>query len=250
MSTRKQRVVLNEPSTLPCEAVRLQGGTCDATPAFDYMLEGWIDSLILCEACKPPPIDLDLLVARGTLRDMIGIPENVNPWFTSATGKKLYLFEPTPDQIDILDIAHALSNICRWGGHSLEFFSVADHCWAVSNLVPEEDALAALLHDATEAYLGDVITPLKRVLPSYELLERAWWECIADHFRISRELPRSVKVADRFMLECERRDLVNHAHKFEWEPDRLPIGPRIVPRSSIDARIAYLRRFAELNERR
>lgn len=181
-----------------------------------------------------------------SLKEAFGLSPDATPWFTTATGKKLYLFEPAPDQIDILDIAHALSHICRWGGHALEFFSVADHCLRVSQLVPLDDALAGLLHDGTEAYLGDVITPLKRALKDYALLERAWWECIADRFQISREIPDSVKKADRFMLEYERRDIVNNAHKFEWEPDRLPVGPKLVPLSITKARAQYLNRFCEL----
>ena len=83
-------------------------------------------------------------------------------WFTTYTGKKFHIFDPSLDEIDIADIAHSLSLICRYGGHLPEHYSVAQHSVLVSNLVPENIALEALLHDAEEAYTGDMIRPFKK----------------------------------------------------------------------------------------
>ena len=77
------------------------------------------------------------------------------------TGKLVDPFNPDPNTIDIIDIAHGLSNICRYGGQCSRFYSVAEHCCYVSDASPEGSKLAALLHDASEAYIGDMIQPLK-----------------------------------------------------------------------------------------
>lgn len=184
-----------------------------------------------------------------------GLSNRRGGWFTTSSGRRLYVLDPDPSQVAIEDIAHALSMICRWGGHCLTFYSVAEHCLRASSMVPHHDALHALLHDATEAYLGDIITPLKRILPDYKELEDAWWLTIATAIGIDPEMPASVKEADAAMLELERRDLVSHGYhdgetfvvqKFEWEAPKPPTGPPIVPLASPVAKELYLRRFHAL----
>src|SRR5215213_11515028 len=83
------------------------------------------------------------------------------------TGKFVTPLDPKIDQIDIIDIAHALSNMCRYAGHVRKFYSVAEHSILASYYVFEDEALEALLHDATEAYLVDVPKPYKHMLPDY-----------------------------------------------------------------------------------
>ena len=92
-------------------------------------------------------------------------------WMQTYTGVRFYPMDPRPEELDIRDIAHALSLICRYGGHVDRFYSVAEHCVLMSQCVPEEHALWALLHDASEAYVGDMVRPLKRQLPEYEAAE-------------------------------------------------------------------------------
>ncbi|WP_209744070.1 HD family hydrolase [Klebsiella michiganensis] len=87
------------------------------------------------------------------------------------TGKHFNYLDIQQDAIEIEDIANALSNICRFAGHLPEFYSVAQHSVLTSNLVPQEFALEALLHDAAEAYLQDIPAPLKRLLPGYRAIE-------------------------------------------------------------------------------
>jgi hypothetical protein len=91
----------------------------------------------------------------------------VDDWILTYTGKRFSLADPHPEQVDINDIAHALSLVNRWGGHTRMPYSVAAHSVMVADLVAKiapDLALAALLHDAPEAYLGDVCRPLKRRL--------------------------------------------------------------------------------------
>ena len=94
------------------------------------------------------------------------------PWIQTVSGKKFPLLTPDTEAIDIQDIAHALSMICRFNGHCISFYSVAEHSVHVSRLVAPNLALWGLLHDAAEAYLGDVPTPLKGHLGGFRDREK------------------------------------------------------------------------------
>ena len=134
------------------------------------------------------------------------------------SGKDLYLPEPDLFSIDIHDIAHALSKICRFAGHVDRFYSVAEHSINVSSLVLPEHRLQALLHDATEAYLCDIPTPFKRMVPQYEELETHLWAYIAFKFDVPVLLHGDVKMADRIMLLTER-DALKANTKKNWSPE-------------------------------
>jgi 5'-deoxynucleotidase YfbR-like HD superfamily hydrolase len=82
-------------------------------------------------------------------------------WIQTYQGGCFEPFNPHPDQIHIRDIAHALALTCRFTGHCLDFYSVAQHSVMVSQIVSHKHALAGLLHDASEAYLTDVASPIK-----------------------------------------------------------------------------------------
>ena len=141
-----------------------------------------------------------------------------------ASGMPFYPLDPRPDEIDINDIAHALSNICRFGGHCKSFYSVAAHSLLVSTLVPQELKLTALLHDATEAYIGDMISPLKHVVPDFKSIERSVWLAIAARFGLPSYLPSAIHDADIMALAIERRDVVGPSDVVSWgrlpEPDK------------------------------
>jgi 5'-deoxynucleotidase YfbR-like HD superfamily hydrolase len=169
-------------------------------------------------------------------------------WFMTHTGRKLYVLDPNPDDLVIEDIATPLSRICRFGGHTTKFYSVAQHSVYVSRIVMPGNERAALLHDATEAYLGDIIRPLKGELKAYWRIERMWWTAIARRFRLPNNLPAEVEVADRVALLTEMRDLMpggthNRAEACDgYQPDPRPI----VPISEIEARAEFVARFDEL----
>ncbi len=173
--------------------------------------------------------------------------EDYGGWISTITNKKFYLFKPDIESVDINDIAHALSMICRFGGHTYKFYSVAQHSLIVSHICPKEYALEGLLHDATEAYAGDMVRPMKQCMPDYVKMENHLHEIIAKKFNLdsSEKCHKAIKIADNIALVTEKRDL----HKNElWSylQDVVPLNEIIVPWSHDKSKREFLKRFEEL----
>jgi hypothetical protein len=173
-------------------------------------------------------------------------------WIQTFTGIQFNILEPTPEMIDIHDIAHALSNLCRFTGHSKSFYSVAQHSYLIAARVPEEDMLAALLHDAPEAYLADISSPVKR-LPGfggeYAKLEARIHAAICLKFGVELDMPHSVREADLKMLVTEKRDLMADGYDWKIEYNDQPVEPyhfTIDPHGPLVARDQFLRTFKKL----
>lgn len=168
-------------------------------------------------------------------------------WIQTSAGERFYPMHPIPEEVDVRVIAHALSNLCRFGGHSRRFYSVAEHSVLVSHCVPPQDALHALLHDAAEAYLVDVPRPLKGKLGNYRDIEDRCWLAIAEHFDLDPEMPESVKKADDAVLEAERRVLMpRHGHGYWSLPGVQPAPVWIWANGPRMARWRFMRRFNQL----
>lgn len=157
--------------------------------------------------------------------DGFGIVDSRGPNMQLASGKPFFPLDPRPDEIEIDDIAIALSRICRFGGHTTTFYSVAEHSILVSLLVPDEHRLTALLHDATEAYIGDMIRPLKSQIPQFSEIENNLWSAIAERFSLPVEMPSCVKDADVLALAIEKRDVMAEPIGVDW--GNLPPAPKI-----------------------
>src|ERR1051326_3663293 len=110
----------------------------------------------------------------------------VGDWMRTYTGVRFYPSDPRPDEIFIQDIAHSLSNMCRFAGHVKEFYSVAEHSVRVSLACHPDDALWGLLHDASEAYVVDMPRPIKRApfMHGYRLLEAKVSLAVCERFEL------------------------------------------------------------------
>lgn len=134
----------------------------------------------------------------------------MTPVIQLRSGAMLDLRAPDPSRINIDDIAYALSHLARYTGHASRFLSVAEHCVHVSLLVPTDCAREALLHDASEAFCGDVSAPLKMLCPDYRLVEERLQRAIAKRFDLRWPMPEAVKSADLQMLAYEARACMPH----------------------------------------
>jgi 5'-deoxynucleotidase YfbR-like HD superfamily hydrolase len=168
---------------------------------------------------------------------------------TTYSGIRFWPLLPNPADIRIEDIAHALSNQCRFAGHSREFYSVAEHSVRVSQHCRPEDALWGLLHDASETFLTDVPAPLKELpqFEAYRAAERRLQRAISTRFGLAPEQPESVGDADRSILGVEIRDLLTSINasqsKRAPQKDKLAITAPWPPRV---AEARFLSRFREL----
>jgi hypothetical protein len=179
------------------------------------------------------------------------------PFLQTVSGRRLNPFEPELDQLDPGDIARALGNLCRFGGHSRVFYSVAQHSVIVSELVEQrggdaEDVFAALMHDASEAYLGDMPHPIKHRSPlgaAFKTAEEHLEQAIRERFRIKANVPE-IKRADRALLATERR--VFSTENWHWpELDGVePLDLELRAWPPEEASAAFARRYAELDARR
>lgn len=160
--------------------------------------------------------------------------------------KRIDPFNPDPSQIVIEDIAHALAMLCRFGGHCSSFYSVAEHSINVSKIVDKEFAKWGLLHDATEAYIGDVVRPIKHLseMIAYRDAEDRLNNSIAEKFGLSKKMPKEVKVADGVMLQTEKSQILLGA---DLSTNNFPVVDLALDLySPIKAKKAFLKRFNEL----
>jgi hypothetical protein len=177
-------------------------------------------------------------------------------WFLTYTGRQFWITDPHPDDVDIADIAHALSNVCRFGGHSRVFYSVAQHCVHVVQRLRELQVgvygeLHGLLHDASEAYASDIVRPLKREIRGYREIEARLMRVIYEGLGI--EEPNDfdheiVKTADNELLLAERRDLIRH-RDIPWDIPAEPWAQHITPWAPAVAEDAFMREFLTLRPR-
>jgi hypothetical protein len=122
--------------------------------------------------------------------------ERIGDWIQTYTGRKFWPLDPRAEEIDILDVAMALSKKCRYTGHCLHFYSVAEHSVLMSRHAAPADKLWALLHDASEAYLPDVARPVKRDLVGFNAIEERVQRAVAQRFSLPWPIPPSIHILD------------------------------------------------------
>jgi 5'-deoxynucleotidase YfbR-like HD superfamily hydrolase len=176
-------------------------------------------------------------------------------WIQTYTGLKFHVDNPTVDEISIRDIAHQLSFSCRYTGATSIFYSVGEHSLLVDSIlvnlgiIDPKVRLEGLLHDAAEAYLPDVPSPIKHLLlPDFVKLEKKYLKVIGKKFKVQLEpKPAIVDKADKIALAMEYRDL--RTKIYDWGLTEKPLDfYKIVPKSFITNEIRFMKLFKELNE--
>jgi len=193
-------------------------------------------------------------------------------WMQTYTGEQFWFEHLVGNEIVIEDIAHALSNICRFGGHTREFYSVLDHSLLVTRYLERAGAssyvqMLGLLHDAHEAYTGDIPTPFKRYLWFQEDHMTTYMERVQERI-MNALLPqpeflqigndaerRAVARADTALLLAEARDLLPRGPVAGWTDEITRVtgvqaypGP-VQPSAPREAREAFLRAYRELRDK-
>lgn len=140
-------------------------------------------------------------------------------WLQTFNGGQMFPLDPRESEICIEDIAHALSNLCRFNGHVKRFYSVAEHSCHVADVLPPRLKLVGLLHDASEAYLCDLPRPIKRsggFAEKYIEAENALMQTIAVKFGFVFPMPEAIHAADNRLLATEAEQLMSPIHP-EWK---------------------------------
>jgi len=171
-----------------------------------------------------------------------------NAWIYTYTGKELHPLSASPDQICIRDIAHALSRMCRFNGHTDLHYSIAQHSISVSQYCDPKDALYGLLHDASEYAISDLVSPIKRtaVFDIYREYERTLQATIYKKFGILENEPKSVKEADLRILSTEALSLLKQPLPKKWILPAEPYPFKVIALTAEEAELLFLYRFREL----
>jgi uncharacterized protein len=173
-------------------------------------------------------------------------------WIQTYTGRRFYPLDPRPDEVDILDIAHALAQQCRFTGHTKTHYSVAQHSCLVSQHAGEADGLWGLLHDAAEAYISDLSRPVKQSIRAAgitlfdEIEDRIMVAVCLRYGLPPGPMPVEVNRADLLLLATEARDFMAPLDPgwYHTEANGWPVLPdRIVPWGPGRAEWAFRERF-------
>ena len=166
-------------------------------------------------------------------------------YISTYLGNRFYPFSGRIEAVEIEDIAHGLAFQCRFNGQTKAFYSVAQHSLLVASMLPTHLKLAGLLHDAAEAYVGDMVKPLKIYIPQYERIERQVGRVIHQVFGLENVDNIAIKRADLVMLATEKRDLMPNS----TEPWKVIEGyprmkERIKPMGPEEAKADFLKAFS------
>lgn len=171
--------------------------------------------------------------------------ERLGDWMQTYSGRMYWPLDPHADEVYIEDIAHALSNMCRYAGHCLNFYSVAEHSVHMSRYAAPADKKWALLHDASEAYITDIIRPLKPHLHNYYQLEALNMNAICERFDMDSVMPENVKWIDNQIL-LDERDQNCSVPPADWNIPGLGLGITLEFWTPKEAERRFLEAFYKL----
>lgn len=171
--------------------------------------------------------------------------ERKGGWTNTFTGMHFWPIDPRPEEIVIEDIAHGLALMNRYNGQTPKPYSVAQHSVIVSEACDPKDALWGLLHDASEAYIADIVKPAKQFMPEYQEIERNLMLAVCRKFWLNPVQPDSVTLADKRVLAAEVRDIHGKDARM-WRIMETPIDRKIKPLQWHQAEKMFLSRFKKL----
>jgi uncharacterized protein len=189
--------------------------------------------------------------AMNTLQSrIVAVSMAYGPTITLASGRIFDFLDPHGSAFDIEDVAHGLAHVCRYAGQCRAFYSVAEHSLLVSDVVSDY-RLEALLHDAAEAFIGDVTRPLKQLLPEYRRIEAIVEDAVAERFGLKLGYRDVVKAADLSVLAAEQAQVMAPGTN-AWATEAGIIPAAIVVRflQPQDAKREFLDRFHTLRAQR
>lgn len=169
-------------------------------------------------------------------------------WMETHTGLKFWPARPRIEDINALDIAHALALKCRYGGHSKVFYSVAEHCYFLASYarilkLPVEVQFHLLMHDASEAYLPDVPRPIKHFFPDLLLMEKRLDTLVRERFGLGHDLPLQLKEFDSRIIKDERCQVMFKSDN-EWQTDAFrPLGVTLAFFTPAEAETRFLHAY-------
>lgn len=174
--------------------------------------------------------------------------ERRGDWIQTFTGRAFWPLDPRPEEVEIADIAHALAHQCRYAGHVRRFYSVAEHSVLLARSVSPKNALWALLHDASEAYLVDLPRPVKREVRGYREAEAVVMLAICARFGLTVEMPQEVHLADGRILTDERQQAMA-APPMPWKAEEQvePLGVTLPFWSPVKAELEFMAMFDRLS---
>ena len=177
------------------------------------------------------------------------------PWLRTPTGRVFHPLNPTRDEIFLEDIAIGLSKQCRYNGgiKANLFYTVAEHSVILADYVqkiyPEDPMLAfqALMHDAAETYIGDIVRPVKTLLPDFKVIEANIEAVIFEKFAVAYPWPDILNDFDtRILLDEEDQALVEGDRPFDY-PGATPLGVTLHFWERAEAKVQFFLKFSELS---
>lgn len=195
----------------------------------------------------------DAFAASGAPRHIgVGVPVDgrVGDWMATFSGGRFWPMDPRVEEVNIVDIAHHLSLQCRYAGAVRRFYSVAEHCVLMTRRLKyigagENVQRWALLHDASEAYMQDLIRPVKENVTGYREIEAKIMAVIAEAFELIGPEPEGVRQADHRMLNDEREQNT-HPSPWLWAGPQEPFGVRLEYWPPAAAELEFLREHSRL----
>lgn len=164
------------------------------------------------------------------------------------SGKYYSYTSPESNEWDIEDIALSLSHLCRYSGQIQKFYSIAQHCYLVSYAVDQKYALDGLLHDGVEAFMVDIPTPLKNLLPDYKALEKRHEAEMFKRLGLEYPMNPAVHKADRELLCAEVRDMKTANSHWDFCSTDVSHIAHIDPWTSDKSRKMFLKRYYQLTK--